>query len=318
MDTQTPIETMEHSDLPTPTLNHLFTGPSPSTANSAARCPSTSTRPPETVPLQSQTHMDTEASTFQSLRPTTPNERRNSRYPNHRIFCPVVGCPEASTSSNRHFRDFNSIRNHLNDHCTGHRSGVIPAEFLMQHNYSQCRLCNKLLHTRYHEICLKCRPSARTRERINLMRSSVNSNAPISERQVNLPSLAEVHEKFGITIKSIPLVLRRLWAQCLARAMAQAVWTNNEAGWIELQMLPKCTLCRPPRGGKSHTSQRLAWTRGRLQRWNAGERTELWQDLPQYKRPQPKKYSGEFAKKQRQDRCIAITSEGGIVMPARH
>ena len=43
----------------------------------------------------------------------------------NRIFCPVIGCPESLTSSNRHFRDLNSIRNHLNDHCTGHLSGAI-------------------------------------------------------------------------------------------------------------------------------------------------------------------------------------------------
>ena len=67
----------------------------------------------------------------------------------------------------------------------------------------------------------------------------------------------------------------------------------------------------PVPGGKSHSSQRLAWTRGRLQRWLAGERSNLWQDLPQYKRPQSKHHSGETARKQRQDRCIALTGEGG-------
>ena len=41
-----------------------------------------------------------------------------------RIFCPVVGCPEASTSSHRRFRDFASIRNHLDKHCTGHLPGA--------------------------------------------------------------------------------------------------------------------------------------------------------------------------------------------------
>ena len=76
-------------------------------------------------------------------------------------------------------------------------------------------------------------------------------------------------------------------------------------------MLGKCTLCRPVRGGKSHSSQRLAWTRGRLQRWLAGERSGLWQDLPQYRRPQNKELSGEVAKRQQQERCIALTSEGG-------
>ena len=80
-----------------------------------------------------------------------------------------------------------------------------------------------------------------------------------------------------------------------------------------MQMLPKCTLCQPVQGGKSKHSQRLAWTRGRLQRWLAGERGTLWQDIPQYGqgRPQIKHQSSEFVKRQQQERCIALTAEGG-------
>ena len=64
--------------------------------------------------------------------------------------------------------------------------------------------------------------------------------------------------------------------------------------------------------GRSHKSQRLAWTRGRLSRWLAGERADLWHDLPDYKRPQFKQISVDAAKKQRQERCIDLTSEGGF------
>ena len=70
----------------------------------------------------------------------------NNRGPDVRLLCPVAGCPAADTSSNKHFRDFNSIKGHLNDHITGHLSGTVPAEFLTQHSYSQCRLCDRVLH----------------------------------------------------------------------------------------------------------------------------------------------------------------------------
>ena len=132
-----------------------------------------------------------------------------------------------------------------------------------------------------------------------------------TQEQGDLPSLSEVHERFVPTIKNIRLGLRRLWAQCLVKSLAQAVWTNSINDWIALQMLAKCTLCRQVRGGKSHRSQRMEWTRGRLQRWLAGERGSLWQDLPIYRRPQTREYSGESAKIQQQQRCIALTSEGG-------
>ena len=97
-----------------------------------------------------------------------------------------------------------------------------------------------------------------------------------------------IHERFVPTIKNIPKGLRRLFAQCLTKALAKVVWSNNVASWTELQMLPKCALCRPTRAGKSHKSQRLNWTRNRLLRWLAGERAQLWLDLPQYKQPKAK------------------------------
>ena len=229
----------------------------------------------------------------------------------HRILCPVVGCPEASSASYRHFRDFNSIKNHLNEHCTGHLAGAIPISFLSQNNYSTCSVCNKVLHIRYNGSCPKCRPRARTLDQVHSSRNHIN--APRNNIQGNqLPSLFDVHKRSVPIIKSIPLGLRRLWAQCLTRAFAQAVWSNDEASWIELQMLPKCTLCRPTRGGKSHKSQKLAWTRGRLNRWLSGDRAELWDDLPPYRQTKASPQSEEAEKRNRQDRCISLTGEGGF------
>ena len=186
-----------------------------------------------------------------------------STHGSRRIFCPVVGCPEASLSSNKHFFDFAKIKNHLNDHCTGHLSGAIPTGFLNYFNYSQCNVCDKILHNRYKGTCPKCRPSARAQEQMNSLRSQLNptGNIPVSSQQptfvqgpINLPTLSEIHTKHVPIIKGIPLGLRRLWAQCLTRAIAQVVWANNDASWLELQMLPKCTLCRPVRAGKAHKS----------------------------------------------------------------
>ena len=94
----------------------------------------------------------------------------------------------------------------------------------------------------------------------------------LNQLKVARPSLAAIHGKYVPIIRNIPLAVRRLWAQCLKQSLAQVVWSNSEVSWVELQMLAKCTLCRPARGGKRHKSQRLAWTRSRLQRWLAGER----------------------------------------------
>ena len=234
---------------------------------------------------------------------------------NGRIFCPVVGCPEALTSSTKHFRSFLSLVSHLNDHITGYRTGAVPTVFLSNHNYSQCSVCSKIVHNRFNGSHPKCRPTARTQERINALRNHtdpLNSNGGRQDHNDprELPSLSTIHCTFVPTIKNIPKVLRRLFAQCLTKALAKAVWTNDVTSWTELQMLPKSTLCRPACGGKSHKSQRVSWTRSRLQRWLAGERTQLWSDMPQYKYPKAKNYSAEAIKMQRQEKCVNLTSEG--------
>ena len=279
-------------------------GPSDATTSASTSIPSASGR---TGPLPYGTS-------------PTSRGRSNSRTGTGRIFCPVVGCPESLSSSNRHFRDFNSIKTHLNDHCTGQLSGAIPSDFLRHHDYTQCRLCDRVLHNRYNSICKKCRPKERSQGPLNNFQTHGNTadNTPLSDQQqhVNntqrgLPTLAAIHELYVPTRKNVPKALRGLYAQCLKKAIAQTVLNNNETSWSELQMLTKCTLCVPPRGGKAHLSQRVSWTRSRLLRWIAGERAELWFDLPQYKRPKPRKFSNVAANIQRQERCIALTSEGG-------
>lgn len=255
---------------------------------------------------------------------TTSNSPSASmRHRGENIICPVVGCPLASPPSLKSFRDFASIRKHLNDHCTGNLSGAVPVSFLAKYKFSQCNVCDKIITIRYHGTCPGCRPNAHLRAQMDLMRRRNNAsnnnsppNAPEStpvqvQEPVALPSFADISEKWVLTIRNIPTVLRRLWAQCLVKSLAKVVWENNEASWKELMMLPKCTLCRPVRSGKSHKKHKEAWTRGKLQRWLAGERGELWRDIPPCKRPQPKPQSTEAAKANRQERCISLTSEGG-------
>ena len=136
--------------------------------------------------------------------------RGASTHGSQRIFCPVVGCPEASISSNKNFRTFASIKPHLNDHCTGHLSGAIPTDFLTQNDYSQCRICDKILHKRYHGTCFKCRPIAHAQEQMNILRGQVNPTGDIpafsqqatsSQDPLNLPTLSIIHEKYVPTIK---------------------------------------------------------------------------------------------------------------------
>ena len=236
-----------------------------------------------------------------------------------RILCPINSCPDSLPTSTSFYRDFPSIRNHLNGHCSGHLPGAVPYDFLHQYNFSLCNVCNKVLHKKF-KTCPKCKPTAHRQSQINSMRArnilnNTNaSNQPLSNNQItyDLPSLSEIHRHFVPTIRNVPLSLRNRWTLCLSRALAKATWENSIKAWTELQMLAKSTLCRAPRAGKSHLSQRLAWTRKRLNRWLSGERPELWHDLPKYQQPGKKSHSKEATKKSSQDRCLSLASEGGF------
>ena len=167
-----------------------------------------------------------------------------------RIFCPVVGCPDALLSSNKHFRDIAGIKSHLDDHITGYRSGAVPSEFLRQHDYSQCDICDKIVHKRFHGTHPRCRTRSYRNEQINRLRNLDNTpnntqgrqqQAQTTENPRDLPSLSIIHGKYVPTIKNIPRGLRRLFAQCMSKTLAKAVWSNDIPSWTELQMLPKST-----------------------------------------------------------------------------
>lgn len=83
-------------------------------------------------------------------------------------------------------------------------------------------------------------------------------------------------------LKHVPVQLRRLLAQRLARAQALVVWLDDVSVWCELEMLGECILCAPPRSGNARENQRLAVARFWLNRWLAGERVSLRRNMPNY------------------------------------
>ena len=135
--------------------------------------------------------------------------------------------------------------------------------------------------------------------------------SPLPPRS-QLPDLEAIHGKFVPTWKHLPVELRHLWAKALSRATASVVVHNSTEAWQELLMLPKCTLCSPPRSGKAHRNKRLAFTRSRLLRWLSGERSSLWTDLPHYSPPRDKRLTEEGAKHRKHARCIDLCGEGAF------
>ena len=206
------------------------------------------------------------------------------------------------------------MRMHLNSHCLNRALGSVPQSYLQEHCLTHCSFCQCLMHTRYGQTCVTCRPAAQAAASVETLRARLQPPPGQVSEQHNghaLPTLDAVHTQFVPTIRHVPKELRALWARCLARTVAATVWNNTLESWTELQMLAKCVLCAPPRAGEAHKSQRVAFTRLRLNRWLAGERGELWHDLPQRTKPRSKHTSEEGAKTRKAQRCVDLCREGG-------
>ena len=197
------------------------------------------------------------------------------------------------------------MRNHLNDHCSGRLAGAIPMNFLQANNLGQCSVCALLVGARYNGVCPRCRPTARALNQGNAFASSPSQQAAAD---ASLPSMEKIFPRKVPVWRHIPKQLRALWAQCLARSAASAAHSNGDASWSELSMLAKCTLCAPTRGGKKHKNQRIAFTRSRLQRWLAGERSSLWNDIPTYHNNARQR--APTSKQSQHHRCIELCREG--------
>ena len=64
------------------------------------------------------------------------------------------------SSSSRHFKDFTSIKTHIDVHCTGHCSAAVPIDFLTKYDYTQCSFCDTIIHKKFNGSHPKSRPRA--------------------------------------------------------------------------------------------------------------------------------------------------------------
>ena len=200
-----------------------------------------------------------------------------------RLRCPVPGCPAASAHGHQGWANLACMQGHVNMHLGGQLQGTVPEPWLRRHNKGRCRVCG-LLVAASRGVHPRCRPAER---QANGAQGASSVQGPAlgaaglqAPSVASLPSLAEVHQKRVPTLKHVPTRCRRLWARCLIRCLAAVVFFNSVAAWTELEMLPKCVLCSPPRRGKSHANAAELYSSDRLSRWLAGERASLWSSIP--------------------------------------
>ena len=218
-----------------------------------------------------------------------------------RCFCPVPGCGHGDAMRAAGWASHEGMRHHLDDHCSGTLTGAVPAEYLQAHRLDLCSVCGLLVGRRYNGVHPRCRPHSR---------HHVANHGHASAQDPGLPSFSTIMGHTAPTLRHVPHVARAAWAQCLARAVAAAATTNTGPAWQELLMLPKAVLAAPLRGGGRHHKQAALSTLIRCQRWLAGERMELWDELVQ---PRPARARADGVELAAQHtRCCALAAEGEL------
>ncbi|CAL1143640.1 unnamed protein product [Cladocopium goreaui] len=218
-----------------------------------------------------------------------------------RCFCPVPGCGHGDAMRASGWASHEGMRHHLDDHCSGTLTGAVPAEYLQVHRLDLCSVCRLLVGRRYNGVHPRCRPHSR---------HHVANHGHASAQDPGLPSFSTIMGHTAPTLRHVPHVARAAWAQCLARAVAAAATTNTGPAWQELLMLPKAVLAAPLRGGGGHHKQAALSTLRRCQRWLAGERMELWDELVQ---PRPARARADGVELAAQHtRCCALAAEGEL------
>ena len=147
----------------------------------------------------------------------------------------------------------------------------------------------------------RCRPEARAAP-----------PAPRPEQaqpQAAGPDLGEVFHAHIPVQRHVPKAARSVWAQCLARALANVAACNSLQAWRDLLMLPKAVLRPPRRGGAKRRDAAAQHTTRRCRRWLEGEREELWE--AHAARP-PRQVGEDDDVSARQARCKALASEGEL------
>ncbi|CAE8626199.1 unnamed protein product, partial [Polarella glacialis] len=269
--------------------------------------------------------------------PVTDEHRRAdrpfTRAPSGRIRCPVPGCPASDPAQAPGWQSLATMHSHPNSHRAGDNQGAAPPSWLVANRLTQRTECDEFMVGEQGATHPRCRPNARARAATAgeagraLQRAAPNSHN-------NRPTLDEIMSSKRPTLKHVPKGCRHVWSAVLAQALAAAHLAAVALGgrtapadtsrcvdaWVELFMLPKCTLNPTARSGRRHRKLTSQHTKARLERWLAGERAELWQDGAPKNTGKPKAKTSKEVRRRRaldlveEDRlgpaCAALSSQG--------
>ena len=189
------------------------------------------------------------------------------------------------------------MKDHIDAHLSGNLRGEVPPEWLRTNARTRCLVCGLSVSVQ-HGVHPTCRPAARA--------ALGPEHTPAASAPPALPTMQEIHGGRTPTLRHVPAAARYLWNKTLTRALAAAAHHNDLRSWQELAMLPQTVLDAPRRGGRQHARAAAAYTKDRLQRWDAGERLSLWETRQQ---PLPRR-ARRRTDEERRELAVGLAREG--------
>ena len=216
-----------------------------------------------------------------------PTKKQNGPY-----FCPINGC---ACKENRHpgFKSISVLRSHINLHTMGEFPGMPETKWLEDNNLKICPVCQCTASVRINnEIDSKCWPKYR--------RNDTKINCEDCHDMDQLPDMNEIFSTRAATREWFPNsllpMLREEYGKLIANVLEYSdldafgnenqdqTWTDSPAkkrarkSWLELCMFPKAVLRSYKRGQRP--LQAYNFSKTLIHRWAAGERSTLWEEIP--------------------------------------
>ena len=179
----------------------------------------------------------------------------------------------------------------MKEHAAGRLVGAIPHGWLKEFQVELCLQCNKLVAQKrggkHNSYCQSCAWARRGTDTVTTSGRAAHPSAPSLE--------ASCQAGIG-TRRRVPTAARRVWGDCLIKALKEILTHNDVRAWADFFALAK--MCLPASQGKEgseHTAAGFA-IKERCERWKRGERGILWDDGKKNKtRPGEKKAKDTLA-----------------------
>ena len=193
--------------------------------------------------------------------------------------CPVLNCPISNVKS---WSTAPSLHKHIQEHCIGRFSGVVPEEYFKTWNKQFCSNCSHIRMSfdpsPYCSCCQRSEPKTKPKKekKQNELSASLNyvvpqlQDPPSSPNDLNtdfcLPAFDEIIKIKSPTLKHVPKRLRSEWSRAWTETIQDCLFLNDTTSYVSLFLLSKICLQLPPSNLKSR-KMKEEFTHNLIKRW---------------------------------------------------